>query len=956
MVDNFIKIRGARVHNLKNIDVDIPKNKLVVITGISGSGKSSLAFDTLYAEGQRRYVESLSAYARQFLGVMDKPEVDKIEGISPAISIDQRKASHNPRSTVGTITEIYDYLRLLFARIGKPHCPQCRKPIFRQTIDQITQQVLKLPKSSEILILGPVVRGKKGEYRGVLEEIQRAGFPRVRIDGFVYLIEEALNKNLAKYKRHNIEVVVDRLFLDRDLDKARLVDSLETALKLGKGVVIVLTLNQKKNNELIFSEHFACEECGISLPELEPRLFSFNSPYGACSACQGLGEKLEIDPKLVIPNPNLSIAEGAIFPWAHASHKIGRQSFFWWRLQELAEKENIDLRKPIKDLPKEKINLILYGNEDFEGVIPSLERRYHETDSEYTRQEIERYMIEKKCEKCQGKRLRPEALAVTIAQKTIDQIVEMEIDKLKEFFLQVLTQKPRRQKLGKKFSRSKTEFFALNSSEEKVAIPIIKEIVNRLQFLLDVGLEYLTLNRKADTLSGGEEQRIRLATQIGSQLTGVLYILDEPSVGLHARDQKRLINTLKKLRDLGNSVVVVEHDPLTILQSDFVIDIGPGAGRQGGRIVFNGTPKQLLKANTLTGQYLSGRKKVSFGKRELEENKNQDYLIIKGAREHNLKNIDVKIPLGKFVCITGVSGSGKSTLMNDILALALLKKFYNAKEEPGEHDAILGIENLNKVVLIDQSPIGRTPRSNPATYTGAFTFIREIFAKTKEARVRGYSPGRFSFNVKGGRCEACEGQGQKKIEMYFLPDIYVECQECKGKRFNKETLTIEYKGKNISDVLKMTVQEALQFFGNIPYLYSKLKTLKDVGLGYIELGQPATSLSGGEAQRIKLATELSRKATGKTLYILDEPTTGLHPDDINKLLYVLKELVERGNTVLTIEHNLDVIKNADFIIDLGPEGGEKGGYLLAQGTPLEIMKNKKSYTGQFLKKGLDNFF
>jgi excinuclease ABC subunit A len=925
LLENCIKIRGAKVHNLKNINVDIPKNKLVVITGVSGSGKSSLAFDTLYAEGQRRYVESLSTYARQFLGVMDKPDVDKIEGISPAISIDQRKSSHNPRSTVGTITEIYDYLRLLFARIGKPHCPRCKKEVSRQTIDQIVAQVLKLPRKKEIIIFGPVIRGKKGEHKSILEEIERTGFTRVRINGIIYPIKEALERELDRYKKHNIEVVVDRLVLDKNLDRSRLVDSLETGLKIGKGVVMV--------NDLVFSEHFACEECGIYLPELEPRLFSFNSPYGACPVCQGLGEKLEVDPKLVIPNPNLSIAEGAIFPWARASHKIGRQGFFWWRLKELSEKERIDLYVPVKNLSKEKIDLILNGANDFEGVIPFLKRRYHETDSEYTREEIEQYMVEKKCEKCQGKRLRPEALAVTIEGKSIDQIVETQIDKIKEFFEKLLA----------------------DSKEKQISQQIIREIINRLNFLIDVGLDYLTLGRKAETLAGGEEQRIRLATQIGSQLTGVLYILDEPSVGLHARDQNRLIKTLKQLRDLGNSVVVTEHDPQTIREADWVLDIGPGAGKYGGRVVFEGTPKELLKSHTLTGDYLAGRKKVEISSKLKAQNqkrqlKTQKFLIIRKAAEHNLKNIDVKIPLGKFVCITGVSGSGKSTLMNDILARALMKKFYRAKEEPGKHEAILGAENLDKVVLVDQSPIGRTPRSNPATYTGAFSYIRDLFSKTKEARIRGYSPGRFSFNVKGGRCEACEGQGVRKIEMYFLPDVYQECQECQGKRFNKETLAVEYRAKNIADVLSMTVQEALEFFKNIPGLYLKLKTLNDVGLGYIELGQPAPSLSGGEAQRVKLATELSRKATGKSLYILDEPTTGLHLDDIKKLIFVLRSLVYKGNTVLIIEHNLSVISNADYIIDLGPEGGEKGGYIVAEGSPKKISKNRFSYTGYYLKQ------
>jgi len=958
MTENFIKIRGARVHNLKNIDLDIPKNKLVVITGISGSGKSSLAFDTLYAEGQRRYVESLSAYARQFLGVMDKPDVDKIEGISPAIAIDQRKASHNPRSTVGTITEIYDYLRLLFARIGKPHCPKCKKLVSRQTIDQIVEQVLGLPKNREITILGPVIQGKKGEHQGVLEEIQRAGFVRVRINGIIYRIEEALERTLARYKKHNIEVVVDRLIIDKDLDKSRLVDSLETALKLGKGIVIVncklkIENLKTKSENLVFSEHFACEKCQISLPELEPRLFSFNSPYGACPTCQGLGEKLEVDPKLVTPNPNLSIAEGAIFPWAHASHKVGRQGFFWWQLQELAERENIDLYTPVKNLSKEKIDLILYGKGVFEGVIPWLERRYHETESEYTREEIEQYMIEKKCEVCKGKRLKPEVLAVSVAGKSIDQIVEMEIEKVKEFF----------ENLSEAKFYCDRKKIQLSQNELEIGQPIIREIINRLQFLIDVGLDYLTIDRKATTLAGGEEQRIRLATQIGSKLTGVLYILDEPSVGLHARDQGKLIETLKKLRDLGNTVVVCEHDPQTIKAADWTIDIGPGAGKHGGRVTFEGTPRELLKSKTLTGEYLSGRKKVEVMQPPKLKVKNEklkttiknpkiNCLIIRGAKEHNLKNIDVKIPLGKFICITGVSGSGKSSLMNDILAKALMRKFYKSKEEPGKHKAIFGTENLNKVVLVDQSPIGRTPRSNPVTYTGAFTYIRDLFSKTKEARIRGYLPGRFSFNVKGGRCEACEGQGQKKIEMYFLPDVYVQCSECKGKRFNKETLSVEYRGKNIADVLEMTVEEALEFFKNILGLFQKLKTLNDVGLSYIQLGQPAPSLSGGEAQRVKLATELSKKATGKSLYILDEPTTGLHPHDIKKLIWVLRSLVDRGNTVLCVEHNLDIIKNSNWILDLGPEGGDEGGYIIAEGMPFEITKNKKSYTGKYLKSVL----
>ncbi|OHA63775.1 MAG: excinuclease ABC subunit A [Candidatus Wildermuthbacteria bacterium RIFCSPHIGHO2_01_FULL_47_27] len=956
MRQEVIKIRGARVHNLKNINVDIPRNRIVVFAGISGSGKSSLAFDTLYAEGQRRYVESLSAYARQFLGVMQKPDVDKIEGISPAIAIDQRRGAHNPRSTVGTITEIYDYIRLLFGRIGKPHCPKCKKPVSRQSVQQIVGQLQKLPFNSEIVILGPVVAGKKGEHRAVLEEIQRAGFVRVRVDGTVERVDDVLARELDRKKKHNIEVVVDRLIIEKGLDRPRLSDSVEQALKIGKGMVVVSQKAKNKNRkdkETLLSERFACEECGISMPEIEPRLFSFNNPYGACLGCTGLGKKLEVDPNLVTPNTNLSISEGAIQPWMRASHRVGRQGWYWQQLSELAEKYRFSLDDPVKDLSQKIINLVLYGDDSIEGVIPNLERRYRETDSDFTRQEIEQYMVERQCEQCRGKRLKPEALAVTVAGKNIDEIAGLSTAGAKEFFESLRAGTPL------SGAAAKGEKMRLKADELKIADSISKEIIVRLQFLIDVGLEYLTLNRKAQTLAGGEEQRIRLATQIGSQLTGVLYILDEPSIGLHARDQNRLIETLKKLRDLGNTIVVVEHDPQTILAADWVIDVGPGAGKYGGKIVFEGTPKELLKSHDLTGEYLSGRKKVEVSKTIVAKGavpvtlQGPRFLEIKGAKEHNLKNIDVKIPLGKFVCMTGVSGSGKSSLMNDILARALLKNFYHAKEEPGEHKEILGTEYLNKVVLVDQSPIGRTPRSNPATYTGTFSYIRDIFAKTREARVRGYDPGRFSFNVKGGRCEACEGQGLKKIEMYFLPDVYVECEACHGTRYNQDALEIEYKGKNIAQVLSMTVEEARQFFQNIPGLFQKLRVLDEVGLSYIQLGQPAPSLSGGEAQRIKLATELSRAATGKTLYILDEPTTGLHFDDVKKLLMVLRGLVDKGNTVLVIEHNLDLIKNADWIIDLGPEGGEGGGEIVAEGSPSEVAKNKKSYTGKYLRLALN---
>lgn len=1020
---DFIRIRGARVHNLRNIDVDIPKNKLVVITGLSGSGKSSLAFDTIYAEAERRFVESLSSYARQFLGVKDKPDVESMDGLSPAISIDQKSIPKNPRSTVGTITEIYDYLRILFARIGKPHCPGCGKAVGRQTVDRIVDAIFKIPlhpplkkgreggfphrEATEIFILAPLVRGKKGEHKEILEEVKRAGFIRVRVDGEFILLEEALrqaqglaDKKLDKKKKHTIEVVVDRFPLTADIERSRIRDSVETALKIGKGTVIVSTdtatrgvsvgarrrtseeareNTDKRARDAFFSEHFACPECGINLPEIEPRTFSFNSPYGACPSCTGLGSTLEVDPQLVIPNKRLSIAEGAIRPWASASHRVGRQSWYWWILDDLASRYNFSLNTPVEKLSKNIVDILLYGEEakssnhksqitnhkqdngSFEGVIPNLKRRWKETDSDFTRAEIEKYMIIKVCPECGGRRLRKEALAVKIGNESIADVTERTIEEAENFFRRIMA--------GSSTYRGKSDF-RLTGSELKIATPPVKEILKRLEFLKDVGLEYLTLARESTTLAGGEAQRIQLATQIGSRLTGIIYILDEPSIGLHARDHARLIKTLKDLRDLGNTVIVVEHDAETMREADWIIDLGPGAGKHGGRVVFEGTPQQLLKSNTLTGDYLSGRRKVdvsrytatrgvSLGARRWTQNhtradalnhKTAFSLVIKGASEHNLKNLEVKIPLGKFVCISGVSGSGKSTLINDTLAKALLAKFYRAHLFPGAHKAIVGTENLNKVVVVDQSPIGRTPRSNPATYTGAFGFIRGIFAQTPEARSRGYAPGRFSFNVQGGRCEQCEGQGVKKIEMYFLPDVYVECEECRGKRYNREALEIEYNGKNISQVLDMSIEEALDFFKAIPPIRSKLETLVEVGLGYMRLGQPAPTLSGGEAQRVKLATELSRRDTGKTLYILDEPTTGLHFDDIKKLLKVLCALVDKGNTVLVVEHNLDVLRNADWIIDLGPEGGEKGGEIVAEGTPQEIMKVKKSYTGQWLSK------
>lgn len=945
----YITIEGARVHNLKNINIKIPKNKLVVITGLSGSGKSSLAFDTIYAEGQRRYVESLSSYARQFLGVMEKPDVDKIEGLSPAISIDQKSVVRNPRSTVGTITEIYDYLRLLFARIGQPHCPKCGQKIQKQTLSQILKQILEIKEGTKINLLSPIIQDKKGEHRHVLEEIRKAGYVRVRIDGKIYPIEEAEDLEIDKKKKHSIEVVVDRLVIEKGI-KSRLADSLETALDLGNGIIVVQLVDT--DEDVLFSELFACPKCKISFHELSPRNFSFNSPHGACPKCQGLGSQLKVDPDLIIPNKKLTIAEGAIRPWA--SSASGRQTWYQRILEAVAREYKFSLNVPVMDLRESDLNKILYGTGNkvylvenlngggkvsqfrttFEGIIPNLERRYKETDSDYIRSEIEKYMRIEECPGCYGKRLNKEALAVKIAEKSISDLVEMSVEKSLDFFNEL---------------NADGNGSVLSKKDKKIGEQIIKEIRERIEFLQNVGLEYITLDRSSATLSGGESQRIRLATQIGSGLSGVIYILDEPSIGLHQRDNDRLIKTLENLRMLGNTVIVVEHDESMMKAADEIIDIGPRAGKYGGEVVAQGKISNILKSKkSITGAYLSGREKVVTPKKYRSGNgKSIDVL---GASEFNLKNIDVKIPLGKLVCITGVSGSGKSTLMDDILGKALASKFYRAKARPGEHKEIKGIENIDKVVRIDQSPIGRTPRSNPATYTGIFTYIRQLFASTPEAKMRGYQPGRFSFNVKGGRCEACQGEGQVLIEMHFLPDIYVKCDECQGRRYNKQALEIHYKGKDISEVLNMTVDEALTFFSNIPALKQKLKTLSEVGLGYIQLGQSATTLSGGEAQRIKLATELSKRATGKTLYILDEPTTGLHFEDVKKLLNVLNKLADKKNTVLIIEHNLDVIKCADWIIDLGPEGGDKGGYLVGEGTPQDIAKITKSYTGQYLKK------
>lgn len=937
-----IVIKGARAHNLKNVDLTIPRDQLVVFTGVSGSGKSSLAFDTIYAEGQRRYVESLSSYARQFLGQMEKPDVDLIEGLSPAISIDQKTTSHNPRSTVGTVTEIYDYLRLLYARIGIPHCPKCGKEIKKQTIDQIVDRIMELPERTKLQLLAPVVRGRKGEHVKLLEDAKKSGYVRVRVDGILYDLSEKIE--LEKNKKHNIEIVVDRLMVKEGM-QMRLTESIETAAALSGGLLIV-DVNQGED-ELLFSQSFSCPDCGVDLMEIEPRMFSFNNPSGACPTCTGLGMQMKFDEQLIVPNEELSIMQGAITaPGYNSVNAKGSMSKVLF--DALAAKYGFSLETPFKDLPRKIKDIIFYGTKEklritysnvrgtgtydyaFEGVINTLRRRYNET-SEAMRAEFEEYMTNIECPDCHGKRLRPEVLAITVNGKNISEVTELSIGKMQEFF-QSLT---------------------LTERENMIAERILKEIHARVGFLIDVGLEYLTLSRTAGTLSGGESQRIRLATQIGSGLVGVVYILDEPSIGLHQRDNDKLLATLKHLRDIGNSLIVVEHDEDTMRAADFVVDIGPGAGRGGGEIVAAGSVEEIMAVErSVTGAYLSGRKKIEVPKERrpfVQDHK----LVIRGAAENNLKNIDVEIPLGVFTCVTGVSGSGKSSLINEILYKRLAKELNRAKTRAGRHEEMLGLEKLDKVINIDQSPIGRTPRSNPATYTGLFDMIRDVFAQTTEAKVRGYQKGRFSFNVKGGRCEACSGDGIVKIEMHFLPDIYVPCEVCHGKRYNRETLEVKYKGKTISDVLDMTVEEALQFFENIPRIKNKLQTLYDVGLSYVQLGQSSTTLSGGEAQRVKLATELSRKSTGKTVYILDEPTTGLHTADVHKLVQILQRLTEGGNTVIVIEHNLDVIKTADYIIDLGPEGGDGGGTIVAVGTPEEFCRVPASYTGKYLKPLLD---
>lgn len=931
----YISVKGARVHNLKNVNLDIPRDKLVVMTGLSGSGKSSLAFDTIYAEGQRRYVESLSAYARQFLGQMDKPDVDSIEGLSPAISIDQKTTSRNPRSTVGTVTEIYDYLRLLYARAGRPHCPNCGIPISQQTVEQMVDSILQLPEGTKIQVLAPMVRGRKGEHVKVLEGLAKDGYVRVRVDGEVRLLEEEIQ--LEKNKKHSIEVVIDRLVV-RDTIEQRLADSLETALKLSGGIVFINLLDD--NRDITFSQNFACNECGFSFEEISPRMFSFNSPYGACPECSGLGYHRQPDPDLIMPDPEKSISQGGVAIWSRSD-----DSYYMTLLREVAAAKGIDLDTPVGQLSQAQRDILLNGtdgtftvtyapnrkvaprtyNARYRGAVNWLKVRYRETSSDDVREFMEQFMSDRPCPACKGKRLKPESLAVLVGEKTIAEVTAMSVGLARDFFINL----------------------ELTPREQMIALLILKEINERLGFLVDVGLDYLTLDRAAGTLSGGEAQRIRLATQIGSGLTGVLYILDEPSIGLHQRDNARLLTTLKRLRDLGNTLIVVEHDEDTMRTADWIVDIGPGAGAAGGNIVAQGTMEDIAQIpESITGQYLSGGRFIPTP--EERRPGNDQFLTVRGARENNLKNLDVTFPLNKFVCVTGVSGSGKSTLVNEVLYKALAQKVSSARAKPGLHDGIEGMENIHKIIDIDQSPIGRTPRSNPATYTGLFDLIRTLYSETNEAKARGYKPGRFSFNVRGGRCEACKGDGIIKIEMHFLPDVYVPCEVCHGARYNRETLQVKFKGKSIAEVLDMQVEEALDFFANIPRIQRKLQTIFDVGLGYIRLGQPATTLSGGEAQRVKLATELSRRSNGGTIYILDEPTTGLHIDDVYRLLRVLTRLVDEGSTVVVIEHNLDVIKTADYIIDLGPEGGDKGGTVVATGTPEEVAENQDSYTGQFL--------
>lgn len=943
MASDKIVIHGARVHNLKNIDLELPRDKLIVITGLSGSGKSSLAFDTIYAEGQRRYVESLSTYARQFLELMEKPDVDQIDGLSPAISIDQKSASRNPRSTVGTVTEIYDYLRLMFAKVGQPHCPNCDRPVTKQTVQQITDQITNIAADSKVMLLAPLVKDRKGEHAKVFEQIKKGGFVRLRVDGHLYNIADTIT--LDKNQSHSIEVVVDRMVAKAAYEKedlSRLSDSVELCLSLGEGMMLLV--NMTSSEETLFSEHFACVYCNISLPEITPRSFSFNSPHGACGTCHGLGTKLEVDENLIIPNPRLTLAEGAIVPWAKTSSRLS-----WYNriLREVGSQYGFDLNTPYHQLSEETKKIVLrgtgadvyavkgvkeYGFEGnmkvtYEGVIPNLERRYNETDSDYVRREIEKFMQILTCPTCKGKRLKQEVLAVRIGNKSIIDVTELSVARVMNFFNEL----------------------ALSAHQKMIADRIIKEISDRLKFLNNVGLNYLTLNRSASTLSGGEAQRIRLATQIGAQLLGVLYVLDEPSIGLHQRDNDRLIGTLKNLRDLGNTVIVVEHDMDTMMAADYLVDIGPGAGKHGGRVISAGTPQEVMNDDkSLTGQYLSGKKAIECPTHHRTGNKLK--IVIEGARENNLKDVRVEFPLGKFIAVTGVSGSGKSTLINEILVKAAENHVNRSNKPTGSFGKITGLENIDKIINIDQKPIGRTPRSNPATYTGVFSDIRDLFAATPESRTRGYKAGRFSFNVKGGRCETCHGDGIVRIEMHFLPDLYVPCEDCKGQRYNRDALEIHFKGKSIAQVLDMTVEEAVQFFAPVPRIKEVLDTLMEVGLGYIKLGQQANTLSGGEAQRIKLATELARRSTGKTLYVLDEPTTGLHFADVDRLLSVLNKLVETGNTVITIEHNLDVIRCVDWIIDLGPEGGEGGGTILACGTPTEVMQVENSYTGQYLKK------